>query len=100
MSEDNWTFLSNHGHVLVALSRDSEVRLRDVAAQVGITERSAQGILRDLVAGGYVRRERVGRRNRYEIEERLPLRHPLERGHRVGELVSLGSAESPPTPTR
>ncbi len=91
MNPVGWTFLTNHGHVLVALSHDPEARLRDVAVRVGITERATQGILRDLVAAGYVRRERVGRRNRYELEERLPLRHPLERGHLVSELIALGS---------
>lgn len=83
----SWTFLSNHGHVLVAIARDPTARLRDVAEQVGITERAAHRIVRDLVAHGYLTRERVGRRNRYVVNERLPLRHPLERHHEVSVLV-------------
>ena len=83
----DWTFLTNHAHVLVCIARDPDVRLRDVADQVGITERAAQGILADLVAAGYVRRERVGRRNRYEVDATRPFRHPLERGREVAMLL-------------
>ena len=83
----DWTFLTNHAHVLVAIARDPELRLRDIAGQVGITERAAQGIVRDLVEHGYLARERVGRRNRYELDKTLPMRHPLEAEHRVGVLV-------------
>ena len=83
----DWTFLTNHAHVLIAIARNPDARLRDVAAQVGITERAAQGIVRDLVEGGYLLRERVGRRNRYELDESLPLRHPLEAEHDVGVLL-------------
>ena len=82
-----WTFLTNHGHVLICLARDQDVRLRDVADQVGITERSAQLILTDLVEGGYVTRTRIGRRNRYEVHAELPMRHPVERDHLVSELL-------------
>ncbi|GAA4880844.1 MarR family transcriptional regulator [Actinomycetospora straminea] len=85
----SWTFLTNHGHVLVALARDPHRRLRDVALEVGITERSAQSIVADLEAAGYLRRVRVGRRNRYEVETSRPLRHPAERDHQVGELLGL-----------
>ena len=86
MSGD-WTFLTNHAHVLVAIARDPEARLRDVAAQVGITERAAQGIVRDLVDAGYLVRERVGRRNRYDVDVHRPFRHPLEQGQEVGILL-------------
>ncbi|MGC8465910.1 MAG: winged helix-turn-helix domain-containing protein [Acidimicrobiales bacterium] len=92
-----WTFLSNHGHVLVCLANDPEIRGRDIAERVGITERAAQAIISDLVADGYVRRTRIGRRNRYEIISDRPLRHPLERHHNVGELA--GFARSPMSPT-
>lgn len=85
---NDWTFLTNHAHVLVAIARDPEARLRDVAAQVGITERATQAIVRDLVDAGYLTRERVGRRNRYQIDERLPLRHPLERHQDVSIILS------------
>jgi DNA-binding Lrp family transcriptional regulator len=87
MSPD-WMFLTNHAHVLVAIARDPDARLRDIAGQVGITERAAQGIVRDLVEHGYLARERVGRRNRYELDETLPMRHPLEAEHDVGVLLA------------
>lgn len=84
-----WTFLTNHGHVLVALARDPGTRLRDVAVLVGITERSVQSIVADLEEAGYVRRVRVGRRNRYEVDPTVPLRHPAEREHAIGELLQV-----------
>jgi hypothetical protein len=83
-----WTFLTNHGHVLVCVARDPGIRGRDIAERVGITERSAQAIIADLVAAGYVNRNRVGRRNHYEINSELPVRHPLEQPHRIGELLA------------
>ncbi len=84
-----WTFLSNHGHVLVAIAADPEGRCRDIAERVGITERAAQSIISDLVAGGYVERERVGRRNQYRINPDRPLRHQVEAPHSIGELLAL-----------
>ena len=91
-----WTFFTNHGHVLVCLAGDPELRTRDVAELVGITERSAQAIIGDLVDAGYVTRIKEGRRNRYEVHGGIPLRHPLERDHTVGELlVTLGRLEAP-----
>ena len=83
-----WTFLSNHGHVLVCLASDPEMRVRDVAVLVGIGERAVQGILNDLAAAGYITRERVGRRNRYELQTDKPLRHPLEGDRNLGDLVT------------
>ncbi|HEV8583152.1 MAG TPA: winged helix-turn-helix transcriptional regulator [Thermoanaerobaculia bacterium] len=84
-----WTFLTNHAHVLFCIARDPEVRLRDVAAQVGITERAVQRIVTDLEAAGYLTVMKEGRRNRYRIHAELPLRHPIE-GHRtVGALLDL-----------
>lgn len=86
-----WTLLTNHGHVMVCLARDPEARLRDLAEQVGITERAAQRIVNDLVEGGYLLKERVGRRNHYRLNRTAPMRHPVERDHSVGELLtSLG----------
>jgi hypothetical protein len=85
----NWTFLSNHGHVLVCIAGDRGVRGRDIAQQVGITERAAQAIVADLVKEGYVTRTRVGRRNHYEINPDRPLRHPVEQSHSIGELLQL-----------
>jgi hypothetical protein len=93
-----WTFLTNHSHVLICIARDPDIRGRDLAAQVGITERAALSIVGDLVAGGYVTRTRIGRRNRYEIHADLPLRHPIEGQHRVAELLELvGWSSSPVT---
>ncbi len=90
-----WTFLSNHGHVLVCLARDPEVRLRDVADLVGITERAAQTIVRDLEESGYVRKQRVGRRNTYSIIGRSRFRHPLEAGVRIRDFLDLVAAATP-----
>lgn len=84
-----WTFLTNHTHVLLCIARDPDVRLREVAAVVGITERAVQFIVQELEDGGYLTRTRVGRRNHYELHGELPLRHPLERDHRVGELLEV-----------
>ena len=85
----HWTFLSNHGHVLVCLARDPEARLRDVATSVGITERAVQKIVDDLVDAGVVIRERSGRRNRYRLNVNAPLRHPLEAHRSVGSLLGM-----------
>lgn len=87
--QTGWTFLSNHGHVMVCLARDPDMRLREIAEQVGITDRAVQGIVADLVGAGYVAKERVGRRNHYEVNRDLPLRHPLEAGHRLRELLDV-----------
>ncbi|SDJ88535.1 MarR family protein [Cryobacterium psychrotolerans] len=88
----DWTFLTNHAHVLLCVSTDPGMRLRDIAGAVGITERAAQRIIAELVADGYLTRRRDGRRNRYELYPELPLRHPLESDHQIGELlVALGS---------
>lgn len=85
----HWTFLSNHTHVLVCLAADPEQTLRDVAAQVGITERAVQRIVSDLEAAGALSRERDGRRNRYRLDRALPLRHPLEQHCRIGDVLAL-----------
>ncbi len=91
LSKPSWTFLTNHGHVLVCISEEPDIRARDIATKVGITERAAQSIIADLVTEGYVTRTREGRRNRYEVHAETPLRHPLEHDHTVGELlVTLG----------
>jgi DNA-binding MarR family transcriptional regulator len=84
-----WTFLTNHSHVLLCIAADPDIRGRDIAAQVGITERSAQSIVADLIEGGYLTREKVGRRNRYQVHAARPLRHPVERHHQVAELLKL-----------
>lgn len=74
----SWTFLTNHAHVLICLYEDPEMRLRDVAVAVGITERAVQKIVAELEDGGLLERERQGRRNVYRIHAKLPLRHPVE----------------------
>ncbi len=84
-----WTFLSNHGHVLVCLAQDPDSRLRDVAQAVGITERAVQKIVSDLEAAGVVEREREGRRNRYRLHLERPLRHPIESHRTVGALLAM-----------
>jgi predicted ArsR family transcriptional regulator len=84
-----WTFLTNHAHVLLAIAGDPSVRMRDVAARVGVTERAVQMIVADLVADGYLVRSRVGRRNHYVVNRAGPFRHPAESHHRVGELLEL-----------
>ena len=94
-----WTLLTNHAHVLVCIAEEHDIRGRDVAAKVGITERSAQSIIADLVASGYVTRRREGRRNRYQIHRGSPLRHPIEADHTVGELLTMLGRLLPPTDT-
>jgi hypothetical protein len=84
-----WDFLTNHAHVLLSISQDPGIRLRDIAAAVGITERSAHKILSELVDEGYVLRERHGRRNRYKVKPELPLRHPLVQDREVGDLLTV-----------
>jgi DNA-binding MarR family transcriptional regulator len=90
-SEGNksWRFLSNHTQVLLCIQRDPDVRFRDIAEMVGITERAAQRIVADLVESGYVESERVGRRNHYRVNTDIAMRHPAQDGHDVGELLRL-----------
>ena len=87
----SWTFLSNHGRVLLFLARDPGMRLRDIAARVGITERSAYGIVTDLSAAGYVvkGKDADGRRNRYEIQTHLPLPEPIGQERTIGEVLDV-----------
>jgi hypothetical protein len=85
----SWTLLSNHAHVLLCIARDPDVRLRDIAVQVDITERAAHRLLSDLVQEGYVSRERHGRRNSYRVNRGLSLRHPLTEGHPIEELLAV-----------
>lgn len=84
-----WTFVTNHTQVLLCLAANPDVRLRDVADSVGITERAAQRILADLVEAGYVDRARVGRRNRYTVNRDLAMRHAAQFGHQIGPLLDL-----------
>jgi Winged helix-turn-helix DNA-binding len=85
--QKNWVFLSNHGNVLLCIARDPQIRISEISGKVGIGERAAQKIVADLVADGYVVRTKEGRRNRYQINSRAHLRHPLYAEQEVGSLV-------------
>ena len=101
MTRDGWTFLTNHGHVLVCLAADPEVLLRDVATSIGITERAVQQIVGDLEQAGAIIRLRVGRRNRYVVRRDEQFRHPVEAGVTIGDFVNLverGRARPPRRP--
>ena len=89
MASGNWTFLSNHGHVLVALSKDPTLRIRDLVEMIGITERSVRAIISDLEADGYVEIIKVGRRNEYRINEQMNFRHPAEATYQINELLQI-----------
>jgi predicted ArsR family transcriptional regulator len=84
-----WSFLTNYARVLACIAHDPGVRIRDIAATLGITERSAFGILTDLITAGYVLRDKDGRRNRYAIQVHVPLRKDTDRQQTVGELLAL-----------
>jgi DNA-binding IclR family transcriptional regulator len=86
-----WTFLTNYAHVLIRLHTHPDSRVRDLATSVGITERSVMNILADLEEGGYVTRERVGRRNHYRVHPRLRFRHPSEAGQPISKLLQIFS---------
>lgn len=88
-SAGTWTFLTNHAHVLLAIDADPDLRLRDIAERVGITERAAQRIVTELEESGYLSVRREGRRNVYRIQRSRPLRHPTEAHHRIGQLLSV-----------
>ena len=88
-----WTFLTNHAHVLAVLYSDPEMVLRHVALAVGITERAVQRIIQDLEEGGFIEREKAGRRNRYQVRLDEPLRHPIEAHRTIGDLLKLISRE-------
>lgn len=85
----NWTFLTNHARVLLSVALAPNLRVRDIADEVQITERAAQGILNDLEHAGYLDKVKVGRRNEYTIHTDVAFRHPHESGHDVGELLSI-----------
>jgi len=84
-----WSFLTNHGRALLCIARDPEVRLRDIAGTLDITERRAQGIVTDLVDAGYVEKSKEGRRNRYTIHTHLPLPEGTGRARAIGEVLDL-----------
>lgn len=84
-----WSFLTNHARVLICVAADPDIRLRELGAAVGITERAAHRIVGELAEAGYVSRTRSGRRNRYTVQDHLPLPDPLARGQKVGDLLEI-----------
>lgn len=89
-----WTFLTNHAHVLLCIACDPQARVRDIADRVGITERAVLRIIGELEEGGYLTKERDGRRNVYKVRGNVPLRHPLERHRKVSALLALVAESS------
>jgi DNA-binding MarR family transcriptional regulator len=92
-AERAWTFLTNHAHVLLAVAATPDVRLKDIAQRVTITERTATQILGDLETAGYIERRKQGRRNHYVVLTQHPLRHPLEEHHQIADLINALSHE-------
>jgi predicted ArsR family transcriptional regulator len=90
-----WTFLTNHAHVLLCIAANPDARIRDIAEQVGITERAAHRIVTDLGKEGYISATKVGRRNTYQVHAGESFRHPMLREHEIGELVDLLRREEP-----
>jgi predicted transcriptional regulator len=85
----HWTLLTNHGRLLLLIAQEPDVRIRDLAAAAGVTERTAQAIVTDLEHAGYISKERSGRRNTYTVNRKQPFRHRAESGHKVGELIDV-----------
>jgi hypothetical protein len=85
----SWSFLTNHARVLLCIARDPDSRLRDIAASLSITERSAHGIVTDLAEAGYVVKQKDGRRNRYQIQAHLPMPGPGARNPPIGDVLAL-----------
>ena len=96
MIATSWTFLTNHGRALLCIARDPGIRLRDIAARLDITERSAYGIVADLTQAGYIVKQKDGRRNRYQIQTHLALPEPTSRERTLGEVLSVLAGDSPP----
>jgi hypothetical protein len=93
--DHSWRFMTNHAQVLECIAADPTLRLRDIAAAAGITERTAAHIVADLQRAGYLTKTRDGRRNRYEVHLELPLRHPRHRHRTVGDLIHFLAAPTP-----
>ena len=89
LAAPSWTFLTNHARVLLCIAHDPGVRLRDIAAGLDITERTAYGIVTDLAQAGYIVKQKDGRRNRYEIQTHLPLPEPSSQERTLGEVLAL-----------
>ena len=89
MGVADWSFLTNHARVLLCIAHDPGVRLRDIAARTGVTERTAYGIVTDLTEAGYVVKHKDGRRNRYQIQAHLPLPETDSQERTIGEILAL-----------
>ena len=89
LTEPAWTFLTNHGHALVCIAQNPDIRIAEIAVLVGVGERAAHRIVGDLAAGGYVTVRKDGRRNTYSVDFSRPLRHPLESDHTIGEIFKV-----------
>ena len=96
MAAPSWSFLTNHGRVLLCIAHDPGVRLRDIAARLDITERTAFGIVTDLTQAGYIVKQKDGRRNRYQIQAHLPLPEPSSQERTLGEILTLLAGYNPP----
>jgi DNA-binding MarR family transcriptional regulator len=94
-SHKPWRFVTNHTQVLLCIARDPDIRISSIADSVGITERAAQRIVRDLIESGFVQRERVGRRNRYMVNRDARMRHRAQQDHQIGELLDLLRLDEP-----
>ena len=88
----SWTLLTGHGHVLVEIARDTQIRIRDIAMSAGLTERTVEATIADLEPAGYLTRTRAGRRTRYTVHLDRPFRHPAQDGHRIGPFLELLAA--------
>lgn len=97
-TSSNWTFLTNHGHVLLAVAADPDIRVADIASRVGITPRAALQILKDLESTGYLSRTRIGRRTRYRIEPHQHFRHPTTATREIDGLIALFTEPAPQAP--
>lgn len=84
-----WTFLTSHARVLILISKNPDIRVRDVAGMADITERSTQRIVAELEAAGYLTHEKIGRRNHYKVSTTAPLRHPHEQDMEIGNLLDM-----------
>lgn len=89
VKKTGWTFLTNHSHVIILLANQPDMVLREVASEIGITERAVQRIIADLEEDGFLIREKIGRQNHYRVVRDLPLRHPIEAHRLIGDLVDL-----------
>jgi MarR family len=96
LAAPSWTFLTNHARVLLCIADDPGARLRDIAATLGITERTAYGIVTDLAQAGYIVKQKDGRRNRYQIQTHLPLPEPSSQERTLGEVLALLTGDEAP----